>query len=187
MQASAPEKIESIGYLVSYEDELQGFVGGLLVVNENARPLEFHCTAPFRPSSAQRVLYGDTLQSYLLLEQIPSALMGKTQAKLDTLIVAGTMLLELRHDMHIPVASLPSHTSIDPPPPTEPTAQGVTGTPHSHPTGVLDFSIHPQFPQDHLAVSRALSLIGRHVDIDEPMERLRVAIEETCKPQSNAA
>ena len=39
------------------------------------RPLEFHCTSPVRPSRAQEILYGPTLQPYLLGEQISGALL----------------------------------------------------------------------------------------------------------------
>lgn len=187
MPESTPETIESIGYLVSYEDELLGFVGGLLVVNQNARPLEFHCSIPFRPSSAQRVLYGETLEPYLLVDQIPSVLMGKTQAKLDSLIVEGTVLLELRHRVKIPIGSLLTRTSVDSNPGNESPDERVTGNTSADSTGDSGYTIHPKFQQDQLVISRALSLLARHVEIDEPMERLRVAIEETCKPHSNAA
>ena len=52
----------------------QGLVGGYLLLNAHARPLEFHCTVPLRANRAQEVLYGPTLQPYLYGEQIGSTL-----------------------------------------------------------------------------------------------------------------
>ena len=50
-----------VGFLsVRYRSE-HGFFGGYLIVNQLARPLEFHCTMPVRPSRSQELLYGKTL------------------------------------------------------------------------------------------------------------------------------
>lgn len=55
----------------------QGLFGGYLVLNTAGRPLEFHCTAPVRPSRAQEILYGATLRPYLYGEQIGQTLLNK--------------------------------------------------------------------------------------------------------------
>ncbi len=64
----------ALGFLTVVDQPGQGLVGGYLLLNAHARPLEFHCTVPLRANRAQEVLYGPTLQPYLYGEQIGSTL-----------------------------------------------------------------------------------------------------------------
>src|SRR5262245_57112031 len=74
--SESPETQITFGYLSAIESPEHGFFGGYLIVSLLGRPLEFHCTAPVLPSRAQRILYGATLASYLLGEQIAGALLA---------------------------------------------------------------------------------------------------------------
>ena len=70
-----------VGFLsVRYQPE-HGFFGGYLIVNQLARPLEFHCTMPVRPSRSQELLYGSTLNDFVCGEQIAKALTQKAKLK----------------------------------------------------------------------------------------------------------
>ncbi len=64
----------ALGFLTVIEQPSQGLIGGYLLLNAHARPLEFHCTAPVRANRAQEVLYGATLEPYLYGEQIGATL-----------------------------------------------------------------------------------------------------------------
>ncbi len=68
----------ALGFLTVCEDKQQGYLGGYLLLNAVGRPLEFHCTAPVRPT-AQEILYGPTLKPYLFAEQIGMALVRKAK------------------------------------------------------------------------------------------------------------
>jgi hypothetical protein len=70
------ERQTTFGFLSAIESAEHGFFGGYLVISPAGRPLEFHCTAPVFPSRAQRILYGATLASYLLGEQIAGSLLA---------------------------------------------------------------------------------------------------------------
>jgi hypothetical protein len=72
-ESAKPEA--TFGYLSMLEFVDHGYFGGYLIVSVLGRPLEFHCTAPVRPSHAQRILYGPTLEPYLLGEQIAGSLL----------------------------------------------------------------------------------------------------------------
>ena len=76
-----PNGTTTFGYLSAVESAEHGFFGGYLLVSPLGRPVEFHCTAPIRPSRAQQILYGPTLQPYLLGEQIAGTLLAKAQTK----------------------------------------------------------------------------------------------------------
>ncbi len=70
----------TIGFLSVVEHAQLGLVGGYLILNASGRPLEFHCTAPVKPSRAQQILYGPTLQPFLYGEQIGQTLLTKGAA-----------------------------------------------------------------------------------------------------------
>jgi hypothetical protein len=76
----SPKQETTFGYLSAVHSDDYGYFGGYLVVSALGRPLEFHCTAPVLPSRAQQILYGSTLGSFLLGEQIGCRLL--TAAKL---------------------------------------------------------------------------------------------------------
>ena len=69
----------SIGYLTIREQH-DSYIGGLLLINVQARPIEFHCTAPVATSRAQQVLYGSALDSYVR-EEIGKTLLGKAKTQ----------------------------------------------------------------------------------------------------------
>ena len=58
-----------LGFLTVIECARDGFVGGLLILNQLGRPLEFHCSVPVRPNRAQEILYGPTLCGFLCGER----------------------------------------------------------------------------------------------------------------------
>ena len=57
--------VPAIGFLTVTEHAEHGLFGGYLILNVSGRPLEFHCTAPLKPSRAQEILYGPTLRPFL--------------------------------------------------------------------------------------------------------------------------
>src|SRR3954464_14931703 len=71
----------TLGFLTVIESEALGLVGGYLILNAAGRPLEFHCTAPIKPSRAQQILFGPTLDSYLYGEQIGQTLVNKSELR----------------------------------------------------------------------------------------------------------
>src|SRR5262245_49628291 len=71
----------TFGYLSVVKSAEHGYFGGYLIVCGLGRPLEFHCTAPIRPSRAQQILYGPTLEPYLAGEQICGALLEIAKLK----------------------------------------------------------------------------------------------------------
>ncbi|MEQ8848128.1 hypothetical protein [Botrimarina sp.] len=75
----ATRRDAAFGYLLVVDDAALGYTGGLLVVCDRGRPLEFHCTEPVQPSHAQQILYGPTLKDYLCGELIGGALLAKAK------------------------------------------------------------------------------------------------------------
>lgn len=98
---STGNKANTFGYLLVVEGDDQGLTGGYLIVSDQGRPLEFHCTETLHPNRAQEILFGATLRSYLIAEQIGGALLKRAQFKADLLIVNDPIAIEAgeRHEI----------------------------------------------------------------------------------------
>src|ERR1700754_175998 len=81
MPNETPIQETTFGYLSVINSAEHGYFGGYLIVGPLGRPLEFHCTAPLRPSRAQQILYGPTLEPFLLGEQIAGAMLDAAKLK----------------------------------------------------------------------------------------------------------
>ena len=103
MSTTKGNEHSNLGFLTVRQHPELGFLGGLLLVNSLARPLEFHCTLPVKPTRAQSILYGPTLVDFLCGEQIARTLVSK--AKLQPVIVFtdSPAVLSLRNVSEIPV------------------------------------------------------------------------------------
>src|SRR5690242_8585825 len=80
MTAGESAPTDAIGFLTVVEHEQQGLIGAYLILNSSGRPLEFHCTAPVKPTRTQQILFGPTLDSYLVGEQIGQTLLASASA-----------------------------------------------------------------------------------------------------------
>ena len=81
MLSSQSRSEPTVGFLTIVENDDVGWLGGYLVLDRRARPVEFHCTVPIRPNRAQEILYGPTLRPFLYGEQIGTTLIQKAKSK----------------------------------------------------------------------------------------------------------
>jgi hypothetical protein len=205
--ASNTKSLRSIGFLTMVHESERGFIGGYLVLNELARPLEFHCTAPVKPSRAQEILYGPTLADYLCGEQIAQALVKKSPLEPLAICTDFPPAMSLRAFVPMPVALVvsneespgatgePSSAHQCCPEPTHSTGDLQTG--HQwHPKhsalhgphfarlnrlqlGQQSLAIHESFPRDRDELLARCEAFAARFDLSEPFERIREAIAET--------
>jgi len=76
----------ALGFITVRHHVEHGYFGGYLILNQLGRPLEFHCTLPVKPSRAQSLLYGHTLDDFICGEQIAKALVTKAKLKPSLLL-----------------------------------------------------------------------------------------------------
>ena len=76
---------ETLGYYTVIEDPSTGWTGGLLLLNQAGRPLEFQCTLPVRPSRAHEILFGATLREHIISEVIGKLLIDKCRHSISML------------------------------------------------------------------------------------------------------
>ncbi|MGC3970243.1 MAG: hypothetical protein QM775_23810 [Pirellulales bacterium] len=101
------------GFYTVVSHEQHGLFGGLLLLNRNGRPLEFHCTAPIKPNRAQEILYGASLESYLHGEAIGAALLAKASTPPTFLCVESPAALAVREFTDAPVAMIVADVKPD--------------------------------------------------------------------------
>ena len=109
MAKSSADVPQTLGFCTVRAHAEHGFFGGYLILNTHARPLEFHCTLPVKPSRAQEILYGKTLQDFVCGEQIAKALTSKAKLMPQLVLTDCSAVLALSHVSEQLVACLSSH------------------------------------------------------------------------------
>jgi len=163
----------SLGFLTVVEHETLGLIGGLLVLNANARPLEFHCTAPLKANRAQQLLYGATLEPYLYGEQIGRTLIGKVAAPLTALFCDKRASLAVRDFCEIPTAwVVPANEK----PRLQASSELQTLT-------ITDDFLALSWDRitDAEAIRATLADLPRKLDLSEPFGRIQCALDEAQK------
>src|SRR3954462_1989649 len=106
MLNETPAQETTFGYLSVINSAEHGYFGGYLIVGPLGRPLEFHCTAPVRPSRAQQILYGPTLEPFLLGEQIAGAMLDAAKLKPRLILTNCEATLHARSRISSPMVLL---------------------------------------------------------------------------------
>ncbi len=189
MAVSRAKSIIAIGFLTVIEAPEQGLFGGYLVVSAAGRPLEFHCTAPIRPSRAQEILYGVTLQSYLFGEQIGQTLLHAAQIKPLVVCTDREPALAVSEFVDIPVALVmneeeteETHDSADTS--SDARNQRIDAAGHGAPqrvsftVGRNRLAVAAQGVDAERRVAERLGALGDSLDLCEPFQRIRDAILE---------
>jgi hypothetical protein len=86
--------------------------GALLLTDGDTKPLEFRCTNPIRPTSLQTVLYGQMLETHLMVELIGLPLVNSLRQPPTMILVQEPELLGLRHRVHSPILQIAKESSI---------------------------------------------------------------------------
>lgn len=166
MSLDSSKSKTTVGFLTVLEFESVGSIGGYLILNIGARPLEFHCTAPVRANRAQEILYGDTLKPYLHGEVIAKALVAKASIKADWVLVDDESLA-VDGKLNCPMLLL----------------QRLSETPPStNRFDTVDVErwrvCYEHAGVDGSELTGVLSQLYETVDLDEPFQRIQAAIEE---------
>lgn len=171
---SAKREKDAVGFL-TVTDQDGGAFGGYLLLNPAGRPLEFHCTTPVKPNRAQEILYGPTLTPYLYGELIGTALLEKSKRKPSWIVTDRPAVLAIRETIDVPVACL---------------AESVDGEMTvTEPVRLDDFQVvaHARFRDDLRAAESIWKQRQVDIDLSEPFDRIRNAIQEAQKARGARA
>jgi hypothetical protein len=180
MSASGSKSLATIGFLTICEQTEGILLGGYLVLNTAGRPLEFHCTAPVRPSRAQEILYGPTLKPFLYGEQIGQTLVKKSTCKPLFVCTDVEPALSLREHSAVPVVLLrPADGRLD----GNAKHQRLDGAHSDHPLAHFALGHHraavgQMHSKDQQHIQQRWQTQAEELDLLEPFTRIREAIEE---------
>ena len=180
-----------IGYLSFVTLPGAGIVGGLLLVNERARPVEFHCTTPMPSSRVNEILYGATHREALVADQLGKALVNQARQStknakrsIELLVTDDVDALGLRSQITIPVTLLANdeddrseHADASSSPERNHDSSTLR-TEWSFEIGGQCFTNGADYPQDREVIRACLTSLGSTWDLAEPFERIRDAINE---------
>ncbi len=172
----------TLGFVSARVHAEHGYFGGYLVLNHRARPLEFHCTLPVKPSRAQTLLYGPTLEDFVCGEQIAKALITKAKIKPDLILVDSTATLAVSHVSDLAVAKLSSDIAVSPAcrqlalPVGN--ADDQSGALTAFPIGEYQFIVPIGNRANKEFISDILGQLASHVDLREPFQRIAEALVE---------
>jgi hypothetical protein len=94
----------SVAFLSSCSFEKDAAIrGGILITDEQTKPLEFRVTAPVRPTNFQRTLYGDILMEHILVELVTVPLLSALSQKPDVIVVRDPLFLGANERQSIPL------------------------------------------------------------------------------------
>lgn len=172
----------TFGFLSIQENSELGFLGGYLLLNVSGRPIEFHCTAPIKPTRAQEILYGPTLRPHLLGEQIALALINKSKTKPELVCVDTQAALAVRPLVEMPVLLVEDGAK------GEGQIVRIDGAhkPHDHhhlsaswfQLGHRRVAIAAAYTADQPQAIERFKRASDHLDLGEPFGRIREALQE---------
>jgi hypothetical protein len=154
----------TFGFLTVVDSPTHGVFGGYLVVDDLGRPVEFHCTTPVKVSRAQQILYGPTLHGHLHGRQIGATLLAEGAAQPEIVLTDVESMLQVRPHTSLPVALVRRAEAADGGP-------GFT-------IGAARVRPHESDEPREAVFHDRLAGLGAAVDLCEPFERIRAAIDE---------
>lgn len=189
MAASGAKSENPLGFLTVVEDRKHGLFGGYLVLNRAGRPLEFHCTAPIRPNRAQEILYGPTLRPYLYGEQIGRTLLEQGKHVAAIVLTDCEPMLDVGEFVTSPVVLVGGEDPSSKPAESDNNTGGrkwridaaQTAKPSLHFFAVGDQRLALRLgakSHDADSVVQAIGATAAGLDLSEPFERIRAAIDE---------
>jgi hypothetical protein len=176
----------TFGYLSVISSAEHGYFGGYLIVSLLGRPVEFHCTAPVRPSRAQQILYGPTLEPFLLGEQIAGALLDAAKTTPLLILTNSEATLHARSRIKSPMVLLCKTAEISAEPADQNRASTSltanrpfnSGRHESFSVESFKFILPIGFESEGDDATRLLTELIRHVDLSEPFGRIEEAVRE---------
>lgn len=189
MAASGVNSENTLGFLTVVEDQKHGLFGGYLVLNRAGRPLEFHCTAPIRPNRAQEILYGPTLRPYLYGEQIGRTLLEQGKHSAALILTDCEPMLDVGEFVTSPVVLVGGECPGSQPARSEDDASGrkwridaaQSAKPNLHFYAFAGQRLalrQDAIRHDEDSVVQEIEAVAASLDLLEPFERIRAAIDE---------
>ncbi len=176
----------ALGFITIRMHAEHGYFGGLLCINPHGRPLEFHCTLPVKPTRAQTILYGPTLNDFVCGEQIARTLLARSKVQPLAVFVDSVAVLALRNLVSEPIVYVEESSKRE-------TSTGPLMFPpdssrelKSFRLGSTHVAVDTNYQDDIAQVSSIWKTHDPQIDLTEPFGRIAEALAE-AHPNAKAA
>ncbi len=181
MVANSERQNMLLGFLSLYETSSHdGYLGAILITDLQGIPQEFRCTHPVKPTTIQKPLYGNTLESYIGVNLCGIPLIKSIQNEPSIIVANKDFLLGVRIESPCPVIFIRrAGEAID----IKPSDSSETIPKRERidcPTGRFQPIVcapHPDYDDDITSAKETLGKIFNYLDPLEPFERMAKAIE----------
>lgn len=172
-------EVQKIAFLETYDVENNGGVmGAILVTDADTKPQEFRVTAPIKPTSFQKTLYGDVLHEHILVELVSIPLLNAINEQVDLILVKDPFFLGVNSKQGIRVVRLFN--------------EGEEKSRKSSKSEELSFGgngktlieTSKKFDSEISVIKDELDKLSEGRNLLEPFERLKLACEQVNQQKS---
>jgi hypothetical protein len=185
MNSNQEKSNQLLGFLSLYETSSHdGYLGAILVTDLQGIPHDFRCTQPVKPTTIQKPLYGNTLESYIGVNLCGLPLLESIQNKPSLVIINKEFLLAVRTGSSGPavfIRRVGEALEIK----TSGSSEGESKRERIDcPTGRFQpvmITPHYEYSDDLNSAREILEGVFTYLDPIEPFERMAKAIEVLSK------
>jgi hypothetical protein len=168
-------EVQKIAFLETYNLEGDGGVmGAIMVTDADTKPIEFRVTAPIKPTSFQRTLYGDVLHEHILVELISIPLLNAINEQVDLIIVKDPFFLGANNKQGIRVVRIFNEGDGQ----SRKSSKAVELPFSSNGNGKTLLETSQKFESELSVISEELNKLSEGRNLLELFERLKLACEQ---------
>ncbi len=149
--------------------------GGILITDANTKPLEFRVTAPIKPTTFQKTLYGKILEQFIAVELIGVPIINSVKGTPDYILVRDSHFLGINEQTSLKVIRLYKENEVQYAK-TQKENQQLTSTSGNYEPVFFETTsnLEPELPE----IRKKLMEIFSTSDLLEPFDRVKIAIQE---------
>jgi len=174
-------EIAKIAFLETFAlEDNGGIMGAILVTDADTKPLEFRVTAPIKPTSFQKTLYGDVLLEHILVELISVPLLNAINEQIDLIIVKDPFFLGTNNKQGIRVLRV--YNEEDGKSRASSKAEALSFSANGKGKTMIETS--KKFEAELTTIKDQLNKLAESRNLLEPFERLKLSCEQVHSQKS---
>jgi len=174
-------EVQKIAFLETFNlEENSGLMGAILVTDADTKPLEFRVTAPIKPTSFQKTLYGDVLHEHILVELISVPLLNAINEQVDLILVKDPFFLGANNKQGVRVVRVFHENDGSSRASSKPEELPFS----SNGNGKTLLETSRKFESELPVIKEELTKLAEGRNLLEPFERLKLACEQVHQQKS---
>ncbi len=168
-----------IGYLSILSEKNDTFIGGALIVDESALPIEFRYSQPIKPNKIQSILYGKAITKFIKVETVGKSLVKEMENTPEIYIIPDDEYFILNRYFKIPFIYA-SYFQREPLPKQGDVIE-INESEILIQTSIvrepLKVKVSPQYATSISSLKTLILNLGKNMDIVEPLKRVENALK----------